>query len=348
MLGIGIGLEYPLSANIISDFVDPNALHPSRPVVGIFSMQGIGNTVAPLVCLCLLSIRELAADLIWRFAFILAIIPSLFLVHFRWKLHKLVARQEALVEAVEAEEIVHMSPEEHALEEVRHKQSTRNLIGCCMTWFLFDIAFYGTALFSSVVLREVFDVDEKDPSRSELQSIALGTFVISLIGLPGYWASVVWVDRLGFMFVQIMGFTITSLIYLCIAFFYGSLTDVIELFVVLYGLSFFFSNFGPNATTFLIPTRVFPASKRTAYHGYAAAAGKVGAIVGTFGFPLSIRTIGIPITLFLCSFVSFLGLLCTIFLIKDPHKLSGSTMGDREQLLKRTAARSNSQIDASL
>ncbi|CAN1244918.1 Probable inorganic phosphate transporter 1-7 [Linum grandiflorum] len=55
-------------------------------------------------------------------------------------------------------------------------------------------------------------------------------------------------------------------------------------FVVLYALTFFFANFGPNATTFVVPAEIFPARVRSTCHGISSASGKLGAIVGAFGF----------------------------------------------------------------
>jgi PHS family inorganic phosphate transporter-like MFS transporter len=55
-------------------------------------------------------------------------------------------------------------------------------------------------------------------------------------------------------------------------------------FVVIYSLTFFFANFGPNATTFIVPAEIFPARLRSTCHGISAASGKLGAIVGAFGF----------------------------------------------------------------
>ncbi|CAN0886391.1 Low affinity inorganic phosphate transporter 1 [Linum grandiflorum] len=55
-------------------------------------------------------------------------------------------------------------------------------------------------------------------------------------------------------------------------------------FVIMYSLTFFFANFGPNATTFIVPAEIFPARMRSTCHGISAASGKVGALVGAFGF----------------------------------------------------------------
>ncbi|GKV33390.1 hypothetical protein SLEP1_g41907 [Rubroshorea leprosula] len=55
-------------------------------------------------------------------------------------------------------------------------------------------------------------------------------------------------------------------------------------FGILYGLTFFFANFGPNTTTFIVPAELFPARFRSTCHGISGAMGKVGAIIGTIGF----------------------------------------------------------------
>ncbi|KMT19221.1 hypothetical protein BVRB_1g014030 [Beta vulgaris subsp. vulgaris] len=55
-------------------------------------------------------------------------------------------------------------------------------------------------------------------------------------------------------------------------------------FMFLYGLTFFFSNFGPNTTTFIVPAELFPARFRATCHGISGASGKVGAIIGSIAF----------------------------------------------------------------
>ncbi len=49
----------------------------------------------------------------------------------------------------------------------------------------------------------------------------------------------------------------------------------------LYYLSSFFNQFGPNATTWLVAGEIFPTDIRATYHGFAAAMGKVGAIIAS-------------------------------------------------------------------
>ncbi|KAL0452439.1 UNVERIFIED_CONTAM: Inorganic phosphate transporter 1-11 [Sesamum latifolium] len=54
-------------------------------------------------------------------------------------------------------------------------------------------------------------------------------------------------------------------------------------FAALYGLTFFFANFGPNSTTFVLPAELFPTRVRSTCHALSAASGKAGAMIGAFG-----------------------------------------------------------------
>ncbi len=49
----------------------------------------------------------------------------------------------------------------------------------------------------------------------------------------------------------------------------------IWLFIVLYALTFFFANFGPNATTFITPVELFTTKYRSTLHGISAATGEL-------------------------------------------------------------------------
>ena len=66
-----------------------------------------------------------------------------------------------------------------------------------------------------------------------------------------------------------------ALLYMAIGTYYDDVTQYSELFLFLYGCTFFFSNFGPNVTTFVLPAEVFPTEVRATLHGFAAAMGKV-------------------------------------------------------------------------
>ena len=61
-----------------------------------------------------------------------------------------------------------------------------------------------------------------------------------------------------------------------------------------------FLNFGPNATTFIVPGELFPSRVRGFAHGLSAASGKLGAIMSGVLFNyLSQQKIGLPHTLWI-------------------------------------------------
>lgn len=74
-----------------------------------------------------------------------------------------------------------------------------------------------------------------------------------------------------------MGFVILTVVFFIIGVFYNSLGTL--MLIILITVANFFNNFGPNATTFIIPGEVFPTSVRSTSHGISAASGKLGAII---------------------------------------------------------------------
>eukprot|EP00243_Klebsormidium_subtile_P008282 TRINITY_DN387_c0_g2_i1.p2 TRINITY_DN387_c0_g2~~TRINITY_DN387_c0_g2_i1.p2 ORF type:complete len:144 (+),score=45.04 TRINITY_DN387_c0_g2_i1:2-433(+) len=105
-------------------------------------------------------------------------------------------------------------------------------------------------------------------------------------------------------------------------------------FVALYSLCFFFANWGPNATTFIVPAEIFPAKFRSTAHGISAACGKAGAIVGAFGFLYASQDknpavsapypagIGLQNALIVLTVANFMGLICTIIFVPESKGMS--------------------------
>lgn len=93
------------------------------------------------------------------------------------------------------------------------------------------------------------------------------------------------------------------------------------MFIILFGLTLFFANFGPNSTTFIVPAELFPARFRSTCHGISAAAGKAGAIIGAFVVQsytdnAEDKIKGMKKALMTLSVVNFLGFFCT-FLVPE-------------------------------
>jgi len=171
---------------------------------------------------------------------------------------------------------------------IAHYSKWRNLkvlIGCAGAWFMLDVAFYGLGLNQSIILNAI-GFSKKLTHYETLFSMALGNCVINLMGsLPGYWVTVALVEKLGRVKIQLIGFGVLTVIFAVLAIAYKQiLHQALGLFIFLYCLGQFFFNFGPNATTFIIPGEAFPTRFRSTSHGICAATGKLGAMVSSFGF----------------------------------------------------------------
>ncbi len=92
------------------------------------------------------------------------------------------------------------------------------------------------------------------------------------------------------------------------------MTTAVAPFLLVYGISYFFTEFGPNVTTFVLPGELFPTSVRATGHGISAGIGKFGAFVGVFLFPVLQSSLGLRGTLLLTAGVSVLGALLTLVL----------------------------------
>ncbi len=92
------------------------------------------------------------------------------------------------------------------------------------------------------------------------------------------------------------------------------LTTAVAPFLLVYGLSYFFTEFGPNMTTFVMPSELFPVTMRATGHGISAGIGKLGAFIGVFLFPVLQSSLGLRGTLLLTAGMSVLGLALTLVL----------------------------------
>ena len=116
----------------------------------------------------------------------------------------------------------------------------RKIVGTAGCWLLFDILFYGNTLFQPVVLSAAFGESET------IHATLRDSIFISLMALPGYFMSVVMVGRQSPKRIQFQGFLCMAALYMAIGLKFDELNRISLL--GLYGLTFFFSNYGPNST----------------------------------------------------------------------------------------------------
>lgn len=179
--------------------------------------------------------------------------------------------------------------------EWRHFKVLFATSGC---WFLLDIAFYGVNLNQNVVLEQIGFAGKSGSPWNRLFKIGLGNLIVTGLGfLPGYYVTILTIEKLGRKWIQIQGFLLAALFLGILAGMFHTLSTAA--FIVNFALLQFFFNFGANATTYCYPAEVFPTRFRASAHGMSAACGKAGAIVSALAFNSLSQSIGTPAVLWI-------------------------------------------------
>lgn len=358
IMGIGIGGDYPISATIMSEYA--NVKDRGKLIALVFSNQALGSIAAAIVGI--LSALFLPPDLAWRVIAGVGAIPAATVIYLRRKVPE-TPRYSLLVEGKveEAKKAARFLGADLSLsQEIRAKERDiidlfrsygTLLIGTAATWFILDIAFYGTGLYSSAIISPIFG--NPFPSKGSLtpaqfhNDLAYALFlgaVPYLVGFPGYFTAVALIDRLGRKLIQIQGFVMMAVIYLIVQSVMIVSGTKVEGFLIpasvaflIYALSFFFIDFGPNTTTFVIPAEVYPVRLRTTGHGISAASGKLGAAITTYLFPLLLKQFGIKDILIMLAVVSIIGALLTVLFVPEP-KNKTLEEASREEIVTPTAS----------
>ncbi|KAI9981384.1 hypothetical protein PInf_009136 [Phytophthora infestans] len=284
ILGVGIGGEYPLAASSTAEDSTDSA-DRNTAVAKTFSLQGVGQVTAAILGNLLVqafadgkpgenSTSRLEA--VWRILFAIGVVPALVVCYFRFTAEESAAYQNAQQRG----QLTQATTQQPARLSFILRHYGVSLLGTAGTWFLFDIVHYSQNLFSASILKVV------GLSNPSLQQVTTEVAFVSLMALPGYFVAVYAINRLGRKNMQLQGFFFMTILCLVMAIFWDDLKDQSILFIVLYGLTLFFSNFGPNMSTLVLPTEMFPTPIRSTCHGISAAAGKVGAAIGSFGFSI--------------------------------------------------------------
>ena len=151
------------------------------------------------------------------------------------------------------------------------------LLGTAGSWFMLDVAFYGVGLNNSVILSNI-GYGKGHTVYETLYNIAVGNIILVCAGaIPGYWVTVATVDTIGRKPIQLGGFIILTIIFCVWGFGYHKIGE--SGLLACYVIAEFFFNFGPNATTFIVPGECFPTRYRSTSHGISAASGKIGSII---------------------------------------------------------------------
>ncbi|KAI3895308.1 hypothetical protein MKX03_035809 [Papaver bracteatum] len=310
------------------------------------------------------------ADYVWRIILMFGAIPAALTYYWRMKMPE-TARYTALVAKNAKQAAADMSrvlqveihEEQEKVEQITMEEKNSfglfskkflhrhglHLLGTTSTWFLLDIAFYSQNLFQKDIFSAVGWIPPAATMNAieEVYRIARAQTLIALCStVPGYWFTVAFIDRVGRFKIQLMGFLFMTIFMFGLAFPYHhwTLKENRIGFIIMYALTFFFANFGPNSTTFVVPAEIFPARLRSTCHGISAAAGKAGAIVGAFGFLYAAQSqdktktdhgyppgIGVKNSLIMLGCINLAGALMTFLVPESNGKSLEEMSGENEE-----------------
>ncbi|GMP44428.1 LOW QUALITY PROTEIN: hypothetical protein CsSME_00013362 [Camellia sinensis var. sinensis] len=223
LLGVGIGGDYPLTREAF--------------IAAVFSMQGLGILVSSTVTMAVCTIFNAGtkppkdrtppeADLAWRLILIIGAIPAAMTFCWRMMMPE-IARYTALVEqnvlqaAKNMEKVLVVSLSQIAEDsefppnppppfypffskEFFHHHG-RDLFSCAATWFLVYIVFYSTNLDQTQINDKQFKDKLKVNVYEDAFNVAKFQAMIALCStIPGYWATVFLIDRIGRVRIQMI------------------------------------------------------------------------------------------------------------------------------------------------
>jgi hypothetical protein len=223
-----------------------------------------------------------------------------------------------------------LSPRNHFFLSLwEEPQLFRKLCGTALCWFFFDTLFYGNTLFTPVVLEKAFGPKES------ISDKAIDGVILSLIALPGYYVSVICIGTFQTpKYVQLQGFTLMGLIFGIIGLFFSTISENKIALLTLYGLTFFFANYGPNTTTFILPSLTYSPLCRSTLNGISAASGKLGALFGALSFEPATDLWGDGVVMMICASLSIIGFVLTWVCVstndqcREPLKNNSNNQGE--------------------
>jgi MFS family permease len=297
-----------------------------RPHVNAYA----GLVVGPLIAVILLA-AGISHDLVWRLLLGLGAIPGLAVYYLRRQIHETPrfamaggASDEAQAAIAQATGKAAPSPGPVRESVARHRQTAMEgfrtlfmnrrlvmwLVGGAGAWFMLDFSYYGNTIASPEIIKLI------SPGASLIHSTLITLLIFVVAAVPGYALAILLIDRMGRRSIQSLGFTVMAASFAVIGLVPGATASVAP-FVILFGISYFFTEFGPNTTTFVYPAEMFPVEVRTSAHGICAAAGKIGGFIGVYLFPQLLSAGGIRRAEDVAAVVAILGLALTVTLLPE-------------------------------
>ncbi len=340
LVGVGIGMDFPVGSSYLAEFMPQG--RRGRMMAASIAVQSIGMLAGAGFALVLLQDAH-SGDNTWRWllaAEALLVLPYLLgrltlPESARWCmgrghnaeaariLERIAPRQKAMLAAMAQR----LGKKIHHVAKTRPGQRMgfwtlfspeyrRRTLLVTLPWFFMDVATYGVGLFTTILLGTMRNGENvgimNGVGRGLANALDSGKVDIFLLlgSLLSLWM-VPWLGRIHMQMIGFGGMTLgMGLLYVATELAGGTAAHPQ---IILSGFMVFnlFMTAGPNATTFILPTEMYPTQVRAFSAGFAAAVAKIGATISVFLLPVIQSALGVTVILLLMGTVSLLGLVLT-------------------------------------
>lgn len=329
VIGVGVGGIYPLAAATAAESKGEDSGDAAEDAAALvqrvgwaFFWQTPGAMMPYIVASMLLWLPSDTPDLAFvQFRIVLGagVLPAAF-VWVSTYLSEESAEFKATVSAKESSSSAIASGGE-AAPAVDHMAHLRTLAGTGMTWLLFDVAFYGTNVFTPQILSAIFGASET------LWQLCWQSVVVQSMGLPATILTIYLMAKYSGRRLDLVGFVLMAASFAGMALCFTAYPkggDGSGIKFALFAIVTFAISFGPNVVTYVLPAQLFPTAVRSRYHGASAASGKVGAVIGSFMYAPIADAAGLAAIMWVQVALCLLGVVVSYMLLPElaPQQLA--------------------------
>lgn len=322
LMGFGIGGDFALDSDYVSEVM------PTRwkeTMVGIAkSFSALGNITAAAAFLIFYPVYPCAE--IWSKIFLFVVVIAFFMILSRLFFFNSPGFLIAKGKFEEASRVVKqiLGNDVELPPSILNRRPTvgstvnislfkglnlKKVIFSGVPWGCSGLGVYGIGIFLPIFIMNLglgsFDEVPSDPLQKVVNSVDL-TLLISFFILAGFIIGLLLLKKTPTAKQQYYGFLLAacSVLLLLAAYLFKWPSYISVLAFVMFELAL---NAGPNLTTFIIPSMVFPLSVKAEGAGIAAFLGKLGAVVAVFCFPILLKLGGVILALSVSAFVFAIG-----------------------------------------
>lgn len=348
--GVALGCDYPTAHLVISESIPSKAR--GRLVLAAFAFQAVGALFGSVAGFAILHQNPDVGA--WRWMYGVAVVPALLVFAARFSvvespqwlasggrlreaegaLLRLLKRLPAYPKKVEVAAAPLDAKGGGSFAGLWRGKNLRATVLASVPWFLQDLGTYGIGIFTPTILATVLGHSGAGHGLSAVvhndMLAAKGSAFMDVFFFAGIIAAILLVDRFGRIKLQVAGFIgcAAGLAMAAVSVRADGSHNMPLLFAG-FTLFYFMTNLGPNSMTYLLAGEVFPTRLRGKGAGFAASAGKVGAVLTAFLFPVLLKTMGTVPLLFMLVAASVLGAVVTwMFAIETNGKNLEALGGD--------------------